>query len=138
MSEPVRVEPLEHPNITHVLQALRANGSQEVAAFRAYWRGQPFRVIRTRDPYGRRSDGSPDYRWHLSISQERHPGEVPLWRALVAIAHKIRPGVPFIVGIPPEGQWMNVHPGVLHVVEVHDPNLTSQWQFEAVKGHRPT
>lgn len=112
-------------------RTLAAAGSTDCAAYRARWRSRPCRVYVSRDPYGRLDDGSPDFRWHISVSQEMEPSKVPPWGALVAIAHKVRPGVPLVVGVPPRSQWMNVHEGVLHLVEVKDPNLIAQWRFEA-------
>lgn len=76
----------------------------------------------------------PDYRWHVSI---KHEGRVPYWDEMVDAAHELRPGVCFVVGVPPRSWWMNVHPFVLHLWETKDENLTAQWKAER-QAHRPT
>lgn len=67
------------------------------------------------------------FRWHISLSISEHSPDygkdVPIWRNLVAVAHTLRPGVCFCVPVPPESQWYNCHPGVLHVYELGDPSL---------------
>jgi hypothetical protein len=75
-----------------------------------------------------------DSRWHISVAGNGH---LPAWRHLVAIVHRLRPGVPMAVGIPPESHWMNINPYVLHAMEIKDTNLTDQWRYEAA-GTRPT
>lgn len=72
-------------------------------------------------------DGVPDYRWHLSIggsSVER----VPAWNEFVAIAHRVRPGVPFAIPLPPRSWWLNENEYVLHAWETHDANLVEHWR----------
>ncbi len=91
-----------------------------------------YHFIRSRDNIG--GDGVPDWRWHVSVSGER---DVPRWRDLVAIGHKLRPGVCFVVGVPPRSQWMSVHPHCLHLYETKDAALQAQWRFEA-QGHTPS
>lgn len=117
-------------------ETLSAHGATDLAVYQARAHGRTFRVCLSRDPMGLDDQGVPDLRWHVSVSQVGS-NSVPQWRSLVAIVHALRPGVPFIVGIPPESWWMNVHPGVLHAVETRDVNLIAQWRFEA-QGHRPT
>jgi hypothetical protein len=75
-----------------------------------------------------------DHRWHISVQGQ---GDVPIWRNLVAIGHRLRPGIFFCVGVPPSHLWMNVHPNVLHLWEMDDEHLTEQWRAEA-QGHTPT
>ncbi len=82
-----------------------------------------------REPLGRGPE-----RWHISVS---HRDRVPTWEELVGAAHELRPGVGFVVSIPPRSLWMNVHPHVLHLVETHDPYLQAQWREDA-RGDRPT
>lgn len=91
-----------------------------------------YSVILSRDDIG--GNRVPDERWHLSVAGA---DDVPQWAHLVAIGHKLRPGVCFVVGVPPESWWMNIHPGCLHLWEVKDLHLTDQWRFEA-QGHKPT
>lgn len=73
-------------------------------------------------------------RWHISVSNERHlrrGHDVPTWRDFVAIVHQLRPGVAFVVGIPPRNMWMNKNPNVLHAVEVRDEVLMAEWRRNA-------
>jgi hypothetical protein len=78
-------------------------------------------------------------RWHVSIryGDPGHNGRVPLWDELVTAAHELRPGVPFVLGIPPRSWWMNVHPHVLHIWETFDQDLIEQWREER-QGDAPT
>ena len=75
-----------------------------------------------------------DERWHISVAGR---GRVATWDELVEAAHEIRPGVVFVVGVPPRSWWMNVHPNVLHLWELKDENLAEQWLFERM-GMKPT
>jgi hypothetical protein len=77
---------------------------------------------------------SGDRRWHISVS---HKSRVPTWEEMVRTAHDLRPGVVFVIGVPPRSMWMNVHPNVLHLWEVRDRNLIAQWRFEG-RGDAPT
>lgn len=91
--------------------------------------GENYCVLQSRDELG-----PGDHRWHLSVSNERHlraGHEVPLWRDFVAIVHQLRPGVPFVIGIPPRNQWMNKNPNVLHALETHDHALIEMWRLNA-------
>lgn len=83
---------------------------------------------------GRERIAADDARWHISVA---HPARVPVWGDLVAIAHRLRPGVCFVVGVPPRSWWINVHPNCLHLWELRDPHLEAQWRSEA-RGDRPT
>jgi hypothetical protein len=87
----------------------------------------------SRDPINEARD-VPDPRWHLSIAGEH---AVPDWETLVSIAHQLRPGVCFVVGVPPRSWWINVHPHCLHLWETRDPNLEAQWRSER-RGHTPS
>jgi hypothetical protein len=75
-----------------------------------------------------------DLRWHISL---RAADRIPTWEELSATAHELRPGVPFVVGVPPKSWWINVHEHVLHLWEPRDPNLLAQWQAER-RGDTPT
>jgi hypothetical protein len=72
-------------------------------------------------------------RWHISVryGDPGFNGRVPSWGELVQTAHELRPGVPFVVGIPPRSWWLNVHPDVLHLVETRDLALIASWRDEA-------
>jgi hypothetical protein len=78
--------------------------------------------------------GEHDMRWHISISAAR---DVPPWRCVVAIAHKLRPNVMFCVPLPPRSMWINMKPNCIHIWEVKDVNMTDQWAFEG-RGDEPT
>lgn len=82
-----------------------------------------------REPYGHDYD-DPDMRWHISVryGDPGINGRVPTWEEIVQTAHELRPGVPFVVGVPPRSWWMNVHPDVLHLVETRDAALIASWR----------
>lgn len=67
-------------------------------------------------------------RWHVSV---RGPGRVPTWAELVEVAHSVRPGVPFVVSVPPRSLWLNLHPHVLHLWETGDEALIREWKVNA-------
>ena len=54
---------------------------------------------------------------------------------IVAIVQEVRPGVMFCVPMPPRQFWLNVNPNVLHVWEIRDDALTTQWREEARATH---
>lgn len=70
----------------------------------------------------------PDKRWHISL---RGPDRVPTWDELAASCHELRPGVNFVVAIPTESMWMNVHEHVLHAWETKDANLEASFRATA-------
>jgi hypothetical protein len=89
---------------------------------------------------GREPIGNDDeWRWHITV---RHGsigshGRIPSWEELVATAHELRPGVVFVVGIPPRSWWINAHPHVVHLWETTDAHLIEQWR-RARREDRPT
>ena len=87
-----------------------------------------------REPYAK-----DDWRWHISLRSgiPGRDGRPPTWDELVDTAHALRPGVPFVVGIPPRSFWMNIHPHVLHMVETKDQAMLEQWRHNAM-GQQPT
>lgn len=89
-----------------------------------------------REPYGNADD---DWRWHISVrsGDPGIDGRVCTWEEMVDTAHALRPGVPFVIGIPPRSWWMNVHPDVLHLVETKDQPVIETWKINA-QGHTPT
>jgi hypothetical protein len=89
------------------------------------------RVMLGREPVA--EDGT-DPRWHLSIAS---PDRVPSWAEIVNAAHALRPGVVFVIGVPPRSWWLNVHPNCLHLWEMRDANLAGQWRAER-QGHEPS
>jgi hypothetical protein len=80
-----------------------------------------------------------DLRWHISLryGDPGVNGRVPSWEELVQAAHELRPGVAFVIGVPPRSWWINVHPHVLHLWEVRDDALVASWRAEQ-RGDRPT
>ncbi len=78
--------------------------------------------------------GVPDLRWHISVSAA---GRVPSWEEVAHTCHSVRPGVPFVFGVPPKSWWLNIHPHVLHVWESKDANLLNSWR-ESRRGDTPT
>jgi hypothetical protein len=110
-------------------EGLEAGGSTNIAR----WTKPGLSILMSRDPINDPRD-VPDYRWHLSIAGEH---DVPGWDTMVAIAHELRPGVCFVVGVPPRSWWINVHPHCLHLWETRDPNLEAQWRSER-RGHTPS
>ena len=95
-------------------------------------------VVGSRDGYnvlaGYEPVGDFDRRWHISVTHEKH---LPKWADLVAIGHAVRPGVVFVVGVPPKSWWLNIHPNRLHLWETKDMNLIEQWRAES-RGDTPT
>jgi hypothetical protein len=75
-----------------------------------------------------------DWRWHISLASDVR---LPSWGEFVAVAHELRPGVVFVVGVPPRSWWMNIHPNCLHLWETTDEHLVAQWRSES-QGHTPS
>ena len=76
----------------------------------------------------------PDRRWHVSVAGEN---DVPRWEDLAAIGHRVRPGVCFVIGVPPKSWWINLHPHCLHLYELADDALIDQWRSER-RGDTPS
>lgn len=108
-----------------LVAAVEAGFSTDLAWWDARCDSRRYSVIRSRDNIA--AKGAPDWRWHISVAGQ---SDVPKWRDLVALAHEIRPGIFFVVGVPPKSLWMNVHPHCLHLLEFKDENLMAQWRFE--------
>jgi hypothetical protein len=94
---------------------------------RAYQDGSRFTALVGREPVA-----ADDMRWHISVryGDSGLDGRVPTWDELVRAAHELRPGVVFIVGVPPRSWWINTHPDVLHLWEVRDEALVEAWRAE--------
>jgi hypothetical protein len=91
-------------------------------------------VILTRDDLSQDFDHDPDLRWHMSMVG---PERVPTWNEMAEACHTLRPGVVFVMGIPPRSWWVNVHDDCLHAREVRDDRLTDAWRSERA-GHTPS
>lgn len=96
------------------------------------------RALVGREPVG--LGESEDLRWHISVNgANRVPARVPTWRELVDAAHALRPGIVFVVGVPPRSWWLaEIESGryVLHLWEVHDENLVRSWFDQRTPGGR--
>jgi hypothetical protein len=75
-----------------------------------------------------------DWRWHISL---RHKDRVPSWDELAMAGHQLRPGVCFVIGVPPRSWWMNLHENVLHLWELKDEPIMAQWRAESQSGRTP-
>jgi hypothetical protein len=112
--------------------------SPDVEPPRAYQHPNGLTAFVGREPLGF-DDDDPDMRWHISVryGDPGVNGRIPTWEEIVQTAHDLRPGVCFVVGIPPRSWWMNVHPHVLHLNETRDENLIQSWRDNAL-GSVPT
>ena len=97
-----------------------ANPSEQLTAFL----GREYCGGREKDPL----------RWHLSIKGDQRP---PTWEQVAGAAHEIRPGIHFVLMVPPKSWWMNVAPTVLHLWETADQALVEEARANRM-GHRPT
>lgn len=82
-----------------------------------------------REPVGHDQAALEDLRWHISVSGEN---AVPTWQQMVMAAHELRPGVVFCVPMPPRTWWINVQPNTLHLWEIRDTMLETQWRSEGM------
>lgn len=105
----------------------------DVPAPGAYERGELFAMI------GREPLADDDWRWHISVryGDPGHNGRICTWEEIVCAAHDLRPGVCFVIGVPPRSWWMNIHPHVLHLHETKDEALIAEFRRNA-SGMVPT
>src|SRR4051812_49234175 len=77
-----------------------------------------------------------DFRWHISVryGDPGVNGRIPTWEEMVQTAHELRPGIVFVIGIPPRSWWMSVHPHVLHLMETKDEVLIEQFKANSQHG----
>jgi hypothetical protein len=117
--------------------ALWRENSPDVAVPVAYMHPNGLVAFVGREPYGPYDD--PDVRWHISVryGDPGANGRTPTWDELVQAAHELRPGVCFVIGIPPRSWWMNHHPHVLHLCETRDEPLIQSFRENAT-GQVPT
>ena len=95
------------------------------------WRKTPLQALMAREP----CPGDRELRWHLSVA---HMDRVPCWEELVDAAHNLRPGVVFVLGLPPRSWWLNFDERVLHLWEVRDGPLVESWRANPSAGQKPT
>lgn len=100
--------------------------------------GPTLRALVGREPVNRKT-GESDLRWHISVNGSFEEPRLPTWHELVECAHQIRPGVTFVVGIPPRSWWMaDLESGkyVLHLWQLKDDNLEKSWFDQRTPGGR--
>jgi hypothetical protein len=109
--------------------ALWERQSPGVEPPRVYQNATCLTAIVGREPYGH-----DDMRWHISVrfGDPGVDGRIPTWEECVSTAHELRPGVCFVIGIPPRSWWMNVHPHVLHLHETRDRPLIEEFRNNAL------
>ena len=124
-------EAQQHPDF---IAMWTARHGDRVPVPRAFQHNDGRTAMLGREPYA-----EDDWRWHISVRSGELGvnGRVPNWDELVDTAHALRPGVPFVIGIPPRSWWMNVHPNVLHIVETKDEAMIQNWRHNA-SGQPPT
>ncbi len=134
----VELRQIPQPGARQIAEMIKAGAMQHFAAYEATIVGDRFSgryaAFLSRDNLSHGMTREPDWRWHISIAGEH---DVPRWAHLVAIAHKLRPGVVFVVGVPPESHWMNIAEHCLHCWQLEDKALADQWRAER-QGHRPS
>lgn len=112
--------------------AMKSAGWPDWAPLPHVYLGHGFEALVGREHCGGRL--TDPLRWHISV---QGPSRVPSWEEMVDIAHNVRPGVPFVISVPPRSMWMNVHPHVLHLWETGDVALIEEWKVNA-RGDTPT
>jgi hypothetical protein len=129
------VTPFKLPKSHPFMQIKPDDPMQLHGSFDVQHEGRSFSVFLTRDNVAPGPRQVPDWRWHLSIAGRDM--KVPEWNTIAAVAHQVRPGIPFALGVPPKSWWINVHSGALHLWELKDANLLDQWRHERL-GQKPT
>jgi hypothetical protein len=117
----------DYEHEAHLRQALGDN-----------WKGDPpkaFRMGALHALVSRDEIAPGDLRWHLSLSRA---DRIPTWSELSKAADHLRPGIVFVVPMPPKSMWVNLHENTLHLVEIRDEPLIEQWRFEGQVRHAPT
>jgi len=110
-----------------------AQNDPDIKPPRAYAHPNGLTALVGYEPMGHDYD-NPDMRWHISVrfGDPGMDGRIPTWGELVQTAHELRPGVCFVIGIPPKSWWMNVHPHVLHLHETRDQALVEEYRRNAL------
>lgn len=119
--------PMGDDDLAHFTAMIEAGAMKEVKLYAALFGDERLTVLCAYENLALKHAPEPDWRWHLSIAGRDN---VPSWRALTEIAHKVRPGVTLVLGVPPRQFWLNIHPHVLHLWSTKDENLEAQWVFE--------
>jgi hypothetical protein len=58
--------------------------------------------------------------WHLSIA---HPLRYPYWDEIAEARYRLLPpGITMAILLPPEENWVNIHPNCFQMNEVHAPD----------------
>lgn len=135
MSDRLTITPVELPK-QHPMRGLQPDDPMQFkGAWNVQHKGRTFSVLMTRDDQTSGTNRLPDWRWHISIAGRDL--QVPDWDTLASVAHEVRPGVPFVLGVPPKSWWINVHPGTLHMWETTDTNLIESWRLQR-RGDTPS
>ena len=122
----IRQTPMPH----ELRDAFLADGAESIRRYEAnVAKDDGYSILLGREPT---VEG--DMRWHLSVA---HPARLPEWEHIVEIAHELRPGVCFVIAVPPRSWWINVHPHTIHLWELQDRALESSWRAER-QGHAPS
>lgn len=89
-----------------------------------------------REPVSPVTDKVSDLRWHISVNGGIR---LPTWHEMVDAGHQLRPGVCFVIGVPPKSWWMaDIKSGkyVLHLWQLKDNNLEQSWLTQRTPGGR--
>lgn len=130
------VKPIVDPGSATAIAHLERAGSTGVRAIWCSKEEVVVRVLIAREPWPPQL-GVTDWRWHISAAVVAPEPRVPSWAELVGLAHQLRPGVGFVISVPPRSLWMNVHSDVLHLTESRDEGLWAEWRANAL-GHDPS
>ena len=69
-----------------------------------FYKWGPFSVIVCNEPHG----------WHLSVS---HKSRYPIWDEIKACKYAFLPEIDMYMSLPPEGEYINLHPNCFHLWE---------------------
>lgn len=115
-------------------QMLRLGGGIDYVRSLRVFESDTVRALMSKQPCGSLPSGTPDMRWHISVSvkgQER----LPTWDELKEVRQQLKPDLFFVIGMPPEKYWMS-YAEVLHLAETKDENMIQQWIYEGKQAER--
>lgn len=107
---------------------LAAKGLKFERAVMAVYNGEMFATVVSRAAM---ADDEDDVRWRVSVSGR--DGR-PSLDAIVAIAHKLRPGIMFAIAVPTSALWAKYHPKAVLLHEVKDETMLAQMRMDAEAG----
>jgi hypothetical protein len=131
MSGPVKIERTRQTAVPAALyQRFQAMGAESIRRYEADLNdGTGYSVLLGREPLP-----NGEARWHMSVA---HAERLPEWRHLAELAHELRPGIVFVMAVPPRSWWINLHEFCLHMWEIDDDPLVDAWRAER-RGDAPT